>query len=60
MINNTAYLVKKFPFFPIPGDGNYYFQYVHVEDMADLIVKGIESKENYEIDAVGPDKLTFK
>ena len=60
MINNIAYLVKRFPFFPLPGDGNYYFQYVHAEDMAKLIVDSIQSDKNYEIDAVGPDKATFK
>lgn len=41
MINNIAYLVKKVPFFPIPGDGKYIFQFVHVQDMAELIVKCI-------------------
>ena len=60
MINNIAFLIKRFPLFPIPGDGSYYFQFVHAEDMAELIVKALESSENAEVDAVGPDKTTFK
>ena len=40
-MNNLAYLVRKFPLFPMPGDGKYIFQLVHVEDMAELILKCI-------------------
>jgi nucleoside-diphosphate-sugar epimerase len=39
MINNIAYLIKRCPVFPMPGDGKYIFHFVHVEDMAELIVK---------------------
>lgn len=60
MINNMCYLIKRFPFFPLPGDGNYYFQFVHAQDMAELIVGCLQSDKNYEIDAVGPDKVSFK
>jgi nucleoside-diphosphate-sugar epimerase len=60
LINNMAYLIKKFPFFPLPGDGNYHFQFVHAQDMAQLIVASLESGNNYEIDAVGPDNISFK
>jgi NADH dehydrogenase len=31
-----------------------------VEDLADLAVEAVYSKENYVIDAVGPDSYTFK
>jgi nucleoside-diphosphate-sugar epimerase len=60
MINNIAYLIRKFPVFPVPGDGNYYFQFVHAEDMARLIVEALESESNMDVDAVGPDKVTFR
>lgn len=46
--------------YPLPGDGNYHLQFVHAEDMAQLIVNCIASKSSYEIDAVGPDKTTFR
>ena len=60
LINNIAFLLRRFPFFFIPGDGSYGIQPVHVEDLADLAVEGVYSKESYIIDAVGPDCYTFK
>ena len=60
LINNIAFLLRRFPFFFIPGDGMYGIQPVYVEDLADLAVEGVYSKENYVIDAVGPDSYTFK
>ena len=60
LINNIAFLLRRFPFFLLPGDGSYGIQPVFVEDLADLAVEGVYSKENYVIDAVGPDSYTFK
>lgn len=60
LINNIAFLLRRFPFFFIPGDGSYGIQPVHVEDLAELAVEAVYSKENYVIDAVGPDSYTFK
>lgn len=60
LINNIAYLLRRLPFFFIPGDGSYGIQPVYIEDLADLAVEGVYSKENYVIDAVGPDAYTFK
>lgn len=44
LVNNIAYLVRKFPLYPVPGNGNYHLQFVHAQDMAELIVAAIESK----------------
>lgn len=60
LINNIAFLLRRFPFFFIPGDGSYGIQPVHVEDLADLAVQAVYSKENYAIDVAGPDAYTFK
>ncbi|WKZ49341.1 MAG: NAD(P)H-binding protein [Anaerolineales bacterium] len=60
LINNIAYLLRRFPFFLLPGDGSYEIQPVHVEDVADLLVDGAYNKENYIVDAVGPEAYTFK
>ncbi|MBV6450915.1 MAG: hypothetical protein MHPDNHAH_01642 [Anaerolineales bacterium] len=60
LINNIAYLLRRFPFFLLPGDGSYGIQPVHVEDVADLLVDGVYSGENYTVDAVGPEAYTFK
>lgn len=60
LINNIAFLLRRFPLMLIPGDGSYGIQPVHVEDVADLLVEGVYSKESYIVDAVGPEKFTFK
>jgi NADH dehydrogenase len=60
LINNIAFFLRRFPFFLIPGDGSYRIQPVYVEDLADLAVEAVYSKDNYVIDAVGPDSYTFK
>ena len=60
LINNIAFLLRRFPFFLIPGDGSYGIQPIYIEDLADLAVEGVYSKDNYVIDAVGPDSYTFK
>ncbi|HZJ22167.1 MAG TPA: NAD(P)H-binding protein [Anaerolineales bacterium] len=60
LINNIAFLLRRFPIFFIPGDGSYGIQPVYVEDLADLAVEAVYRKDNYTIDAVGPDIFTFK
>jgi NADH dehydrogenase len=60
LINNIAFLLRHFPFFFIPGDGTYGIQPVYIEDLAELAVEGVYSRENYIIDAVGPDCYSFK
>ena len=60
LINNIAFLLRRFPFFALPGDGSYKLQPVYVDDLAELVVRAVYSKEDYVIDAVGPDIFTFK
>jgi len=60
LINNVAYLLRRFPIFFLPGDGSYGIQPVYVDDLARLAVEGVTSRENYIIDTVGPDIFTFK
>ena len=60
LINNIAYLLRRFPIFALPGDGSYGIQPVYVDDLAQLAVEGVYSNENYIIDAVGPDIFTFR
>lgn len=60
LINNIAFLLRRFPFFALPGDGSYKLQPVYVDDVAELAVEGVYRTDNYIIDAVGPDIFTFK
>jgi NADH dehydrogenase len=59
LINNIAWLLRRFPLFPIFGKGDYRLQPIYVEDMADLVVQAGQSHENLVLDAVGPDIFTF-
>lgn len=60
LINNIAWLLRHFPFFPLFGSGKYELQPIYVEDMADLVVQAGQERDNLLIEAVGPDIFTFK
>jgi uncharacterized protein YbjT (DUF2867 family) len=59
LINNIAYLLRRFPFFAIPGSGKYHLQPVYVEDMAELAVQAGQARENSIMDVVGPEIFSF-
>lgn len=59
LLNNIAWILRRFPAFAVPGDGSYRLQPIYVEDMADIAVRAGEQAENAVIDAVGPDIFTF-
>ena len=60
LINNIAWLLRRFPIFGLPGDGSYRLSPVYVDDLAQLAVEAVYKKENYVWDAVGPDEFSFK
>src|SRR5512143_3695496 len=60
LINNIAYLLRRFPVFALPGDGSYRLQPVYVGDVADLAADAVHATGNSIVDAVGPDIFTFK
>lgn len=59
LINNIAWLLRRFPVFGIPGDGGYRLQPVFVEDLADLAVRSAPETGNTVRDAVGPETFSF-
>ena len=59
LLNNIAWALRRFPFFPVAGDGHYCAQPVYVGDLADLAVSSAESPDNTTADAVGPETYTF-
>lgn len=59
LINNIAWLLKRFPFFVVPGSGDYRLQPVFVEDMVEITVSVAHQDENIIVDAVGPEIYTF-
>jgi uncharacterized protein YbjT (DUF2867 family) len=60
LINNIAWLVRKFPVYGVFGDGQYKLQPIFVEDFAQLAIEEGRSTENRIIDAIGPETFTYK
>ncbi|MBI2369105.1 MAG: NAD(P)H-binding protein [Deltaproteobacteria bacterium] len=60
LINNIAWLLRRFPIFAIAGPGDYTIQPVFVEDVAELAVAAAERRENVILDAAGPEVFAFK
>jgi NADH dehydrogenase len=59
LINNIAWLLRKFPIFAIPGSGDYRIQPVFVEDVAEVAVSTGHQDNNVVLNAVGPQTFTF-
>jgi NADH dehydrogenase len=60
LINNIAYILKRFPLFAIPGNGEYHVQPIFVDDLAELAIEGGQRLDNYIVDAVGPESYTYR
>ncbi len=60
LVNNMAWLMRKFPAFPLFGSGKYRMQPVFVEDVARIAVEQASSPENTTLDAIGPENYTFE
>ncbi len=59
LINNIAWMLRKFPIFGVFGEGRYRLQPIFVDDFAALAVDQGERNENAVIDAIGPETFTF-
>ncbi len=59
LINNIAWLLRRFPLFTMPGSGEYRLQPVFVEDLAQLAVNTAQEDGNIILDVVGPETYTF-
>ena len=60
LFNNIAWFLRKFPFFPIPGKGNYQVQPIHIEDVSSQAVAAGRDRENLVAESAGPDILTYR
>ncbi|HET8930265.1 MAG TPA: NAD(P)H-binding protein [Acidimicrobiales bacterium] len=60
LINNIAWLLRHLPVFAVGGRGDYRVRGIHVEDLARLCVDLGERSDTVTLDAVGPDRLTFR
>jgi len=59
LVNNIAFLLRRFPFFCIAGDGHYRLQPVFIDDLARIAEHAVFSSENQVLDVVGPEIFTF-
>ena len=60
LINNMAWLLRRFPLFAVFGSGDYGLQPVYVEDLAQIAVDAGQQSEDMVLDAVGPEVYTFE
>jgi uncharacterized protein YbjT (DUF2867 family) len=60
LTNNIAWVVRHMPVFPVPGDGRYLVQPIHVDDFAQICLRAAEGGTGTVTDAVGPDVMTFE
>lgn len=60
LINNIAWVLRRFPVFFLFGDGSYRLQPIFVDDLAALAVREGEGRENTVIEAIGPETYTFR
>jgi uncharacterized protein YbjT (DUF2867 family) len=60
LINNIAWMLRRFPLFAVAGSGDYRVQPIFVEDLAEIAVSAGHKDDNIVIDAVGPETFTFE
>ncbi|MDR3198287.1 MAG: NAD(P)H-binding protein [Planctomycetaceae bacterium] len=61
LINNIAWLLRRFPVFGVFGDGQYKLQPVFVDDFAALAVEqGKQTDRRIIVNAIGPETFTYR
>jgi NADH dehydrogenase len=59
LLNNIAWLLRRFPFFAIPGHGDYRVQPIFAGDLGEIAVNAAGDDQSAIFDAVGPEIFTF-
>lgn len=60
LINNIAWLLRRVPIFAIGGRGDYRIRGIHVDDLAQLCTDVGNRTDTVTVDAVGPERSTFR
>jgi NADH dehydrogenase len=60
LLNNIAWLLRHLPVFGVGGRGDYRVRPVHIDDLAALAVAAGAERADTVVDAVGPDRPTFR
>lgn len=59
LLNNIAWLLRRFPFFAVPGRGDYRVQPIFAGDLGEIAVSAARDEQSATLDAVGPEIFTF-
>jgi len=62
LVNNIAWIARRMPVFPVPGDGGYRVQPVHIDDLARLCTGAGTAPAPIDetLDAAGPETMRFR
>jgi NADH dehydrogenase len=60
LVNNIAWLMRKFPVFPIFGSGEYHVQPIYADDLGAIAVNSAKVSGCTTVDAIGPEDWTFR
>lgn len=60
LTNNIAWLLRRFPVFFVPGGGQYRLQPITLDDTGRVIADAVEDPHEVEVDAAGPDVMSFR
>ena len=60
LLNNMAWVLRRFPVFPVFGRGDYPVQPVYAEDLAAQAVDVGSGRDSFVADAAGPETFTFE
>ena len=59
LANNIAWILRRMPFFALPGNGSYPVQPVHIDDLATICTQAAHAHNDVIVDAAGPETLSF-
>jgi NADH dehydrogenase len=60
LINNIAWMLRRFPLFGVFGDGEYRIQPIYVDDLAQLAAAHGARKGDTIVEAIGPETFTYR
>jgi NADH dehydrogenase len=60
LINNVAWMLRHLPVVAVGDGGGYWVRGIHVDDLATLCVDLGEQGGDVTVDAVGPERMTFR
>ena len=59
LTSNIAWCLRRFPLFGMPGGGRYRLQPVTLADTGRIVADAAEASDDLDVDAAGPDVITF-